>query len=165
MLGSGHRSAATLRRLAFRLAIVLVLSVLWPGDSPARAAGVLCFLFAAVILWTAHAWSERPAGPGLNRWHEGAFLLVLGLLLFFWFGRDMASGRHSSVEDFSGIQLAEAQGYSNGAPSQPECRRLDQPKLQRLAGRDQRLLQTVMFLGPKSLICRKPLGLTRAIDD
>src|SRR5664280_1527366 len=114
MLGSGHQSAATLRRLAFRLAIVLVLSVLWPGDSPARTAGVLCFLFAAVILWTAHAWREQPAGPGLNRWHEGAFLLVLGLLLFFWFGRDMARDRHSSVEDFSGIQLAEAQRYSNG---------------------------------------------------
>lgn len=100
MLGSDHQSAATLRRLAFRLAIVLVLSFLWPGDSPARAASVLCFLFAAVILWTAHAWSERPAGPGLNRWHEGAFLLVLGLVLFFWFGRDMVRDRDSSVEFF-----------------------------------------------------------------
>jgi len=114
MLGSGHQSAATLRRLAFRLAIVLVLSLLWPGDSPARAAGVLCFLLAAVVLWAAHAWSERPAGPGLNRWHEGAFLLVLGLLLFFWFGRDRASDRHSSVEDFSGTELAEAQRHRNG---------------------------------------------------
>ncbi len=113
MLGSGHQSAATLRRLAFRLAVVLVLSFLWPGDSPARAAGVLCFLFGAVILWTAHAWSERLAGSGLNRWHEGAFFWFW-VLLFFWFGREMASDRHSSIEDFSGIQLAEAQWYSNG---------------------------------------------------
>jgi hypothetical protein len=108
MLASGHQSAATLRRLAFRLAIVLVLSALWPGDSPARAAGILCFLFSAAVLWTAYAWSERPAGHGLSRWHEGAFLLVLGLLLFFWFGRDMASDHRSSVEGFSGIQLADA---------------------------------------------------------
>jgi len=98
MLASGHRSATTLGRLAFRLAIVLVLSILWSGDSPARAAGVLCFLFAAAVLWTAHLSAERPTGPGLNRWHEGAFLAVLGLVLFFWFGRALASDRRSSVE-------------------------------------------------------------------
>ena len=95
MLASGHRSATTLGRLAFRLAIVLVLSILWSGDSPARAAGVLCFLFAAAVLWTAHLSAERPTGPGLNRWHEGAFLAVLGSVLLF--GRDSASDRRSSV--------------------------------------------------------------------
>jgi hypothetical protein len=98
MLASSHRSAATLGRLAFRLAIVLVLSILWSGDSPARAAGILCFLFAAAVLWAAHLGAERPTGPGLNRWHEGAFLAVLGLVLFFWFGRGLASDRRSSVE-------------------------------------------------------------------
>ena len=100
MPASGHRSAATLGRLAFRLTIVLILSVLWSGDSPARAAGVLCFLFATAVLWTAHAWGERPAGHGLNRWHEGAFLGVLGLVLFFWFGRELAKDRRSSVTSF-----------------------------------------------------------------
>ena len=98
MLASGHRSATTLGRLAFRLAIVLVLSILWSGDSPARAAGVLCFLFAVAVLWAAYLGAERPTGPGLNRWHEGAFLAVLGLVLFFWFGRALASDRRSSVE-------------------------------------------------------------------
>lgn len=86
MLANAHRSAAALGRLAFRLAIVLILSTLWSGDSPAQAASVLCLLFAAAVLWTAYATAERPTGHGLNRWHEGAFLAVLGLVLFFWFG-------------------------------------------------------------------------------
>jgi len=97
MPASGHRSAATLGRLAFRLTVILILSTLWSGDSSARAVGVLCFLFAAGVLWTAHSWGERPTGNGLNRWHQGAFLMVLGLILFFWFGRDLAD-RRSSVE-------------------------------------------------------------------
>jgi hypothetical protein len=129
MLGSGHRSAATLGRLAFRLAIVLVLSVLWPGDSPARAAGVLCVLLAAVIFWTAYAWRERPAGPELSRWYEGVFLLVLGLLLFFWFGRDMVRDRHSSVEDFSGIRVAEAQRDSSGIAGSADLSRVSSKRL------------------------------------
>jgi uncharacterized membrane protein YhdT len=86
MFASGHQSAATLGRLAFRLTIVLILSVLWSGDSPARAASVLCLLFAAAVLWTGYATGETPTGPGLNRWHEGAFLAVLALVLFFRFG-------------------------------------------------------------------------------
>jgi hypothetical protein len=100
MLASGHTSAATLRRLAFRLTIVLILSTLWSGDSPAQAASVLSLLFAAAVLWTAYATGERPTGPGLNRWHEGTFLAVLALVLFFWFGRGLASDRRSSVGIF-----------------------------------------------------------------
>lgn len=41
MLANGHRFAATLGRLALRLAIVPILSTLWSGDSPAQAASVL----------------------------------------------------------------------------------------------------------------------------
>ena len=108
MSARGHGSAATLGRLAFRLTIVLILSVLWSGDSPARAAGVLCFLFATAVLWTAHAWGERPAGHGLNRWHEGAFLVVLGLVLFFWFGRALAGDHRSSAGFFVTANWAEA---------------------------------------------------------
>jgi hypothetical protein len=102
MLASSHRSAATLGRLAFRLTIVLILSTLWSGDSPAQAASVLSLLFAAAVFWTAYATGESPTGPGLNRWHEGAFLAVLGLVLFFWFGRDSTSGHRSSIEIFQG---------------------------------------------------------------
>ena len=102
MLASSHRSAATLGRLAFRLTIVLILSTLWSGDSPAQAASVLSILFAAAVFWTAYATGESPTGPGLNRWHEGAFLAALGLVLFFWFGRDATSGHRSSVEIFQG---------------------------------------------------------------
>ena len=107
MLASGYRSAATLGRLAFRLTIVLILSVLWSGGSPAQAAGVLSLLFAAVILWAAYTRGERPTGPGLNRWHEGAFLTVLGLVLLFWFGRDLATDRRSSAVIFEAADLAE----------------------------------------------------------
>lgn len=86
MLANAHRSAAALGRLAFRIAIVLILSTLWSGDSPAQAASALSLLFAAAVLWTAYATGERPTRHGLNRWHEGAFLAILGLVLFFWFG-------------------------------------------------------------------------------
>jgi hypothetical protein len=118
MFASGHRSAATLGRLAFRLTIVLILSTLWSGDSPARAAGVLCFLFAAAVLWTAHAWGERPTGNGLNRWHEGAFLVVLGLVLFFWFGRDSASDRRSNVDIFEASDWGKPKARIEGPNSQ-----------------------------------------------
>jgi hypothetical protein len=101
MLASSHRSAATLGRLAFRLTIVLIISTLWSGDSPAPAS-VLSLLFAAAVFWTAYATGESPTGPGLNRWHEGAFLAVLGLVLFFWFGRGSTTGHRSSVEIFQG---------------------------------------------------------------
>ena len=117
MLASGHRSAATLGRLAFRLTIVLILSTLWSGDSPARAAGVLCFLFAAAVLWTAHARGERPTGPGLNRWHEGAFLAVLGLALFFWFGREPANDRRSNMTSFEVPDQAAVESRHRGVDS------------------------------------------------
>jgi hypothetical protein len=86
MFFSGSQSFATLSRLAFRLTVVLVLSVLWPGEEPARAGGILCIAYAGVILWAAYAKNERPTGPSLNRWHEGTFLAILGLVLFLWFG-------------------------------------------------------------------------------
>jgi hypothetical protein len=114
MLARGHRSAATLGRLAFRLTIVLILSTLWSGDSPARAASVLCLLFAAAVLWTAYARDERPTGPGLNRWHEGAFLGVLGLVLFFWFGRELANDRRSSVTSFEVSDRAAVESIRRG---------------------------------------------------
>lgn len=85
MLAKDHQSAATLARLAFRLTIVLILSMLWSEDTPVQAAGALCLLFAAVVLWTAYTKRERLLGPGLNRWHEGACLAVVGLAFFLWF--------------------------------------------------------------------------------
>jgi hypothetical protein len=88
---TGTRTAATLGRLAFRLTVILILSVLWSGDSPAWPAGLLSLLFGAVVLWRAFKTGESPTGSGLNRWHEGAFLLVLGVVLFLWFGRDSMS--------------------------------------------------------------------------
>jgi hypothetical protein len=126
MFASGHQSAATLGRLAFRLTILLMLSVLWSGDSPAQAAGVLSLLFAAAVLGTAYTRRERPAGPGLNRWHEGVFLAVLGMVLFFWFGRELASDRRLSAGQFEVSDLAEAvmrdmplSGMSNGSTAVP----------------------------------------------
>jgi hypothetical protein len=106
MLATRHQSTATLGRVALRLTIVLILSLLWPGDSPARAAGFLSLLFAAAVLWTAYAKGERPTGPGLNRLHEGALLAVLGLILFLWFGLDLASNQRSSVGSFVGSECS-----------------------------------------------------------
>jgi hypothetical protein len=115
MPASGHRSAATQGRLAFRLTIVLILSTLLSGDSAAQGASVLCLLFAAAVLGTAYARGERPTGPSLNRWHEGAFLAMLGLILFFWFGRDLASDPHSSVEFFGALNRMEAKCHHRAA--------------------------------------------------
>ena len=111
MIVSDHRSAVTLGRLAFRLGVVLVLSMLWPGESPAQAAALLCLAFAVVILRVAHSENERPAGPGLNRWHEGAALAVLGLglLSWSWFGRGLTGNHHSD------LGLFEVTGWANAA--------------------------------------------------
>ena len=46
MLAESHHSTATLARLAFRLAVVLVFGIAWPGELPARAAGILCLVLA-----------------------------------------------------------------------------------------------------------------------
>jgi hypothetical protein len=81
-----HRSSAALARLAFRLAIVLVFALVWPGEVPARAAGVLCLVLAAGCFGVARTSEEKISGPGLNRWHEGIFLTGLALALFAWFG-------------------------------------------------------------------------------
>ena len=80
-------STATLGRLAFRLAVILALSMLWSGDAPARAASLLSCLLGAVVLWAAYTAREKFVGSGLTRWHEGAFLLALGGTLLIWFGR------------------------------------------------------------------------------
>ena len=80
-------STATLGRLAFRLAVILALSMLWSGDAPARAASLLSCLLGAVVLWAAYTAREKFVGSGLTRWHEGGFLLVLAGVLLIWFGR------------------------------------------------------------------------------
>lgn len=87
MRSSAHGPTATLGRLAFRLMIIFVLSILWPGQVPAQAAGFLSCLLGVVVLWVAYGSGEKPVGTGLNRWHEGAFLVVLGVVLLIWFGR------------------------------------------------------------------------------
>ena len=91
MLADNHHSTATLARLAFRLAVVLVFAIAWPGEAPARAAGILCLVLAVGCVGTARASGEKAKGPGLNRWHEGAFLVGLGLVLFFGFGARVTS--------------------------------------------------------------------------
>lgn len=72
---------------SFRLMVILALSMLRSGDTPARAASLLSCLLGMVVLRTTYTMGERFAGSGLTRWHEGAFLLVLGGVLLIWFGR------------------------------------------------------------------------------
>jgi P-type Mg2+ transporter len=50
-----HDWLEALARLAFRLAVVLVFALAWPGEAPARAAGLLCLALAAGcfgVAWT-----------------------------------------------------------------------------------------------------------------
>lgn len=77
-VASNAQSTMALGRLAFRLVIVLVLSVLWPGDAPNVAAGILCVLLAVGGAGVAWASGEKAVGAGLNRWHEAVFLSGLG---------------------------------------------------------------------------------------
>ncbi|MDH6259125.1 hypothetical protein M2427_003050 [Bradyrhizobium sp. BR13661] len=93
---SAHGPTAKLGRLAFRLAVVLVLSLLWSGDAPARAAGLLSCVLGVIVLWAAYSTGEKFAGSGLNRWHEGAFLVILGGVLLIWFGREPSPGGTST---------------------------------------------------------------------
>jgi hypothetical protein len=74
-------SSSALLRLAFRLLVAIGLAALWPGPSPQRAAGAFCVFLAAGCVTAALRFKERPWGDGINRWHEGGFLLALGVVL------------------------------------------------------------------------------------
>ena len=53
------------------------------GTSSERSLPLIC------ICSFVDATGERPIGPGLNHWHEGTFLAILGSALFFGYGRDL----------------------------------------------------------------------------
>ena len=74
MAASSHRSAVTAEAV---------------GRSISNSAGPLCSLAPRtrrhgrpVFSCGRHMRRERPSGPGLDRWHEGAFLAVLGWCFF-----------------------------------------------------------------------------------
>jgi magnesium-transporting ATPase (P-type) len=79
--------AATLIRLTFRLGVGLVFALVWPGDARGRAAGVLCLVLAGGCVAAAWGSGEKTRGAGLNRWHEAAFLIGMGIGLISWFGQ------------------------------------------------------------------------------
>ena len=75
MAASSHRSAVTAEAV---------------GRSISNSAGPLCSLAPRtcrhgrpVFSCGRHMRRERPSGPGLDRWHEGAFLAVLGWCFSF----------------------------------------------------------------------------------
>ena len=74
-------SIATLKRLSFRLIVVLVFAALWPGSSVTMVTGAFCILLAGACLIAANALSEPFGGPNLNRWDEAIFLFGVGLLV------------------------------------------------------------------------------------
>lgn len=86
MVANDRRSTPALTRLAFRLGVVLVLALAWPGDARASAAGTLCLLLAVGCFGVAWTTGGKVAGDGLNRWHEGALLAGLAAAIFWWFG-------------------------------------------------------------------------------
>jgi hypothetical protein len=75
-------SIATLRRLAFRLLVVVAFAVLWPEPSAAIATAAFSILLGAGCLVAAHAFGETYGARVLNRWHEAAILFVIGILIF-----------------------------------------------------------------------------------
>ena len=84
----GPGPATTLRRLAFRLIVIITLGLLWPSSSShaATAAAGLSFLLGVGCWAGALAFGEQMTGNGLNRWHEGAVLLLIALVLLFLSG-------------------------------------------------------------------------------
>jgi hypothetical protein len=70
-------SAATLRRLAFRVLVILTFVLLWPGPSVAVATAALCAVLGLICFTAAHAFGEPFGLTPLNHWHEGAILLAL----------------------------------------------------------------------------------------
>jgi hypothetical protein len=77
-------SIASIWRLAFRLVIVAGFAWLWPGENTVKATALLCYLLATGCLIAATGYGERWAGPGLNRWHEAAALLLIGTAILLW---------------------------------------------------------------------------------
>ena len=75
-------SIATLRRLAFRLLVVVAFAVLWPEPSTAIATAAFSILLGAGCLVAAHAFGETFGAHVLNRWHEAAILFVIGIMIF-----------------------------------------------------------------------------------
>ena len=75
-------SIATLRRLTFRLLVVVAFAVLWPEPSAATATAAFSILLGAGCLVAAHAFGEPFGVDVLNRWHEAAILFVIGILIF-----------------------------------------------------------------------------------
>jgi hypothetical protein len=72
-------SLATLKRLAFRLLVIVAFAVLWPGPALPIATAALCILLATLVAAFAHG--ESLAGPSLNRWHESVVLFAIGCLI------------------------------------------------------------------------------------
>jgi hypothetical protein len=75
-------SLATLKRLAFRLCVIVAFAALWPGPAPPIATAALCILLAAGCLVVAYAHGESSVGPSLTRWHEAVVLIAVGVLIF-----------------------------------------------------------------------------------
>lgn len=86
----GHGSTATplnpspvpaLRRLAFRLAVIVVFAAVWPSPSVATATAALCVMLAVGCALAAYARGEPLRVMTLNRWHEAALLVALAVLV------------------------------------------------------------------------------------
>jgi len=88
---AGHGSAATplnpspvpaLRRLAFRLTVIVTFAALWPSPSVAAATAALCVMLAVGCAVAAYVRGEPLCATMLNCWHEAAILVAIaGLVL------------------------------------------------------------------------------------
>ncbi len=76
-------SIGTLRRLVFRLLVVIAFAGLWPGTTPSVAAAALLVALAAGCLIAAIALGENVSERGLNRWHEAAVLFTIAGIVYW----------------------------------------------------------------------------------
>jgi hypothetical protein len=81
----GASSIRALKRLFFRLIVILAFAALWPSSGAGTATGVLALLLAGGCFITAHTFGEPFGGPDLNHWDEGVFLFGIGVLTILVF--------------------------------------------------------------------------------
>jgi hypothetical protein len=75
-------SIATLKRLSFRLLVIVAVAGLWPGSSAAEATAAFCILFAAACLMAARGLLESFSVSSLSRWQEAIIIFAIGVLAF-----------------------------------------------------------------------------------
>jgi hypothetical protein len=82
-------SKAALRRLVFRLVVIVALAAVWPGPDVAAVTALLCLGLSVGCLVAALVRHEPIRGAGLNHWFEAAALALIAASIL-WMRGDVA---------------------------------------------------------------------------